>query len=184
MSIIIKGLIMKLSQEKLKELLYFDGKRFIWKVRPNPTVKKGDIAGSYNKGYRNIQIKGKYYRVHRLVWLYYYGHFPEKQLDHINGNTMDNCLLNLREVDHVENGQNRGYGCNNTSGVLGVYLCKKSMNWVAHIMIKGKTKYLGSHRTLREAAQARYDEEVKLSWLGHNSVNKMNSAYNYLIKNN
>jgi hypothetical protein len=175
---------MSLSQKELKKYLYFDGRKFIWKVRPNPTVNKGDVAGSYKKGYINIQLKGKSYRAQRLVWLYYYGYFPEKYLDHINKNTMDNRLSNLREVDHVKNGQNRGLNSNSTSGVTGVYLCYKSMNWVAHIMVKGKTKYLGSYEKFIDAVKARYAEEVKLGWLSCHSETKMGSAYNYLKREN
>ena len=44
---------------------------------------------------------------------------------------------------------------NNSSGVRGVYKNKRTDRWCAQITFKGKTKYLGSFATLREAEAAR-----------------------------
>ena len=44
---------------------------------------------------------------------------------------------------------------NNTSGVRGVYKSKKTGRWCAQITFQGKTRYLGSFETLREAKLAR-----------------------------
>lgn len=44
---------------------------------------------------------------------------------------------------------------NNSSGIRGVYKNKRTNRWCAQITFKGKTKYLGSFDTLREAQDAR-----------------------------
>ena len=44
---------------------------------------------------------------------------------------------------------------NNSSGVRGVYKNKRTGRWCAQITFQGKTKYLGSFETLREATLAR-----------------------------
>lgn len=44
---------------------------------------------------------------------------------------------------------------NNSSGVRGVYKSKKTGRWCAQITFQGKTRYLGSYDTLREARLAR-----------------------------
>lgn len=43
----------------------------------------------------------------------------------------------------------------NTSGVRGVYWNKRNFKWTAQITFKGKTHYLGSYDTIREAEEAR-----------------------------
>ena len=170
---------MELSQERVKELFSYDEKNLIWKVRTSNRIKIGAIAGNYNHGYREINVDGKRYYAHRLVWLYHYGYLPKEHLDHINGNTQDNRIENLRIVDPQGNARNCGMSCNNVSGVKGVYL-NKSQNWVANIVINGKTKYLGSYKNFDDAVRARYLEEVRLGWLGCNSASNMGSAYSYL----
>ena len=44
---------------------------------------------------------------------------------------------------------------NNSSGVRGVYKNKRTGRWCAQITFRGKTRYLGSYETLREARIAR-----------------------------
>ena len=41
--------------------------------------------------------------MHRAVWAWHYGRFPDRQLDHINDNPTDNRIENLREVSGSEN---------------------------------------------------------------------------------
>ena len=66
------------------------------------------MAGTIqNTGYIAIKIDGKLYLAHRLAYLYHAGYFPELELDHINNIKTDNRLVNLREVTHWENQQNR-----------------------------------------------------------------------------
>jgi hypothetical protein len=50
-------------------------------------------TGSY--GYIQIKLAGKRYRLHRMVWLWYYGDLPPL-IDHINGSRRDNRICNLR----------------------------------------------------------------------------------------
>ncbi len=47
----------------------------------------------------------------------------------------------------------------NTSGCTGVYCDKRTGHWIAQITFKHKTYYLGSYRTLEEAAAARQHGE-------------------------
>ena len=174
---------MELSQENLKILFSYDGKQLRWRVRPpHSRVKVGSVAGSYDRSYQRIRINGKNYFAHRLVWLYFYGQWPKTQLDHINGDTMDNRIDNLREVTTQQNQRNCGMSSGNTSGVRGVRR-KQSQNWLADITINRKTKNLGTYKSFNEAVKARYNEEVRLGWLGYDSLNNMGSAYSYLKKN-
>lgn len=106
------------SRERLKEVLSYNPRdgEFIW-ISPNKNHmdKMHKVAGTicvtksrpYSK-YINIFIDGKGYRAHRLAWLYHYGEWPEV-VDHINGDTLDNSIKNLRSVDCASNSQNHNY---------------------------------------------------------------------------
>lgn len=71
-------------------------------------VKIGDIAGSETqRGYYSIQVKNKKYYNHRIAWFLFYGKWPEKSIDHIDGDGTNNRIKNLREVEHKINASNR-----------------------------------------------------------------------------
>jgi hypothetical protein len=87
--------------------------------------------------------------------------FPEnKQVDHINGNKLDNRRENLRLCSNSENLCNRGKQKNNTSGYKGVTWNKNNKNWMAQINVLGKYIYIGSYPEKELAARA-YDEAAK-----------------------
>ena len=71
---------------------------------------------------------------------------------------------------------------NNSSGIRGVYKNKRTNRWCAQITFKGKTKYLGSFDTLREAQAAREQgeeifEEFLASYDAENGISgKVESA--------
>lgn len=87
---------------------------------------------------------------------------PGFEVDHINGDALDNRRSNLRICSHLENSRNRRLSKNSTTGFKGVSL-KKGYNrkkYLAHIQICGKRKYIGYFMTPQEAARA-YDFEAK-----------------------
>lgn len=87
---------------------------------------------------------------HRLAWLYMTGEWPRQEIDHIDGDRANNKWLNLRDVDHATNMQNRRVAqSNNVGGFLGVSRRAESI----HIAYVG-TKYIGSFRTPEEAHAA------------------------------
>jgi len=77
------------------------------------------------------------------------------QVDHFNNKTLDNTDANLRIVSRSGNQQNRARNQrNNTSGARGVSWNKKSQNWVAAVVLQGKTKTIGRYDTVEEADKA------------------------------
>jgi len=65
------------------------------------------------------------------------------EVDHRNGQGLDNQRHNLRFVTHRQNQQNRRNGKKKTSQYSGVYWHKASEKWMARIQINGKENYLG-----------------------------------------
>ena len=129
------------------------GKLF-WLVHGGRRREPGDEAGRADQrsGYINVGYKGKSYRAHRIAWYLYTGEDPGAMwIDHINGNPLDNRIVNLRKCHQPENRCNSRAKANSTSGLKGVYWCKKSKKWRAQITKNKKVYKLGSYDDPQEA---------------------------------
>lgn len=144
-----------LTAERLKELLEYDENtgKFTWISVNSNRVKIGDIAGTVNNhGYRVTTVDGKKNQEHRLVWLYTYGNFPDKFIDHIDGDRANNLLSNLRECSIIENARNVKIMDTNTSGFKGVSYSERDGTYSAYLTSGGKCKNLGARSTPEEAS--------------------------------
>ena len=118
-----------------------------------------------NNGYLRINLAGRMYLVHRIVWLWVNGSWPTGEIDHINGCRTDNRIANLREVAHAENARNAARPSTNTSGVIGVSYDARDGLWHAYIGVGiGRRKSLGYFRTKAEACAARQAGERLLGY--------------------
>ncbi len=146
-----------LTIERLRELLAYDAETgvFTWAIDRGDCYKAGSIAGSVDfQGYRVIQMDGKKHKAHRLAWLYVHGHWPDPQVDHINGIRTDNRIVNLRIVSNAENQQNqRKAHRSSSSGLLGAYKHPDG-KWMASIKVGGKQRHIGLFHTAQEAHEA------------------------------
>ena len=85
-----------------------------------------------------------------------------KQIDHRDGNGLNNTRENLRIVSHSENQRNKKSYKNNSSGYKGVD--KPGSRWRARVHHEGNEIHIGYHDTAEDAARA-YDAKIKeLSW--------------------
>jgi hypothetical protein len=80
---------------------------------------------------------------------------PKVQVDHEDGNGLNNQRYNMRVATPVQNGSNRRTGSNNTSGYKGVNWCGD--RWRSRICVAGNRIELGYFDDPTEAATA-YDE--------------------------
>jgi len=106
------------------------------------------------------------YLEHRVVWAIHYGSdIPEGfQIDHINGDTCDNRIINLRLADNVDNARNTSIRSNSTSGVIGVNFVKQQQKWKARIKVRGTSIHLGLFTRKEDAIEARKKAEIEYSF--------------------
>lgn len=152
-----------LDVERLKERLSYNPEtgEFVWRISYG-SAKAGSMAGHIsNKGYRRIPVNKKHYQSHQLAWLYVHGEFPEHEIDHINGDKLDNRTINLRSVTRKENGRNVRIPTHNTSGIMGVRWNKLEQKWKAYIKVNGINKGVGTFFDKFDAICARKSAEVK-----------------------
>jgi hypothetical protein len=126
---------MLLSQELVQNLFDYQNGQLIWKNPHRPSrAKVGKQAGTISNttGYRQVSVKSKTYMEHRIVFLWHHGFLPVN-VDHINGNRLDNRINNLRAATVNQNRYNALPKRNNTSGVRGVSWSKSSKKWCAAV---------------------------------------------------
>jgi len=95
-----------------------------------------------DKKYLATKIAGKHYCIHKLVYLWHHGEWP-KQVDHINQDSLDNRIENLRVADSCGNMQNRKLFRNNKSGAKGVVWHKRVGKWQVYVGAKRVIKHIG-----------------------------------------
>lgn len=158
-----------LTFERANELFRYEpssGKLF-WKKTTTNRVKVGDEAGSFCKstGYINIKVDNEWYTLHRIAILLATGIYDKTvQVDHVDHDRGNNRLSNLRVVSHAENMRNQSLRNTNKTGVTGVcvrYTRKGTKRYTATIVVDYKPIFLGNYDTLKEAASARAEAEIK-----------------------
>jgi len=132
---------------------YGEGKLY-WKISPAYNVKVGKSAGNKTgAGYWQVCYKGKFYKLHRVIWEMHNGPIPDNlEIDHIDRNAENNLISNLRLASRVRNAYNRNVMSNNKLGVKGVSVSGKK--FVAYINVNRKTVNLGYYDSVEEASAA------------------------------
>jgi len=117
----------------------------------------GPVSNDNGDGYSRVVFAGCRVYLHRLVWLLHYGEWPKGQIDHIDGNRLNNAITNLRDVPHEINAQNehRARKNNHSTGVLGVSYVPSRKKYEANITVSGQKVHLGRFDTV-ERAQIAY----------------------------
>jgi len=163
-----------ITQKYLKECFDYNPETgaLIWKQRPKKHFKRntmnkrlvGKPAGAIEKTKHNEYLKtrliGKSFWVHRLIWIMKTGEMPN-EIDHVDGNGLNNKWTNLRNVDGLENSKNLPLNKLNTSGLMGVSFSKSRSKFEAYISINNKKINLGRHNCFFQACCARKSAEHK-----------------------
>jgi len=110
-----------ITQERLIELFNYRDGNLYWAVSPNPRIKIGSITSqSVNSdGRKTVVVDKKRYLLSRIIFLRQKGYLPDF-IDHIDGNSLNNKVNNLREVSQMINAKNTSRTCKSNTGVTGV----------------------------------------------------------------
>lgn len=147
----------------------------------NRNFKDGRYTVVVNKnnsaeGYCQVMCNKKTILYHNILWILSTGEdIPEGyEIDHINGNKIDNRLENLRLVTHRINQQNRKEHRN--GNLCGSWLQKKTNKYKALIQIGNNKIHLGYFDTAEEA------HEVYCIACKHTEEYVDNSSFRELVK--
>lgn len=165
----------QLPHEELTEYLHYnpDTGVFTNRMWRGGSARKGKQAGHTHMGrWLRIKINGREFMAHRLAWFYVHRRWPEKEIDHIDGNGFNNSIKNLRQA-------NRNVNCSNLqkhrnghlSGVRKAQY-KTKTSWIANIWAAGQVVRIGSFDTQAKAYKA-YCKVYK-EWNGHLPAAELN----------
>jgi hypothetical protein len=144
---------MQITQKLVNELFnYIDGKIY-WKKKTSPYSNDviGKESGYIDKGYKLVKINNYPYSVHNIIFLIHRGYLPEI-VDHIDENTLNNRIDNLRPASKSQNNWNAKKRKDNSSGIKGVSLFKGK--WTARCQVNEVQHFLGNFIDISEAEQA------------------------------
>ena len=121
------------------------------------------MKSEHRKGYacRSVRVGGKKMIVMMHRQIMGLGWDTSIQVDHIDGNGLDNRRSNLRKCNNSQNHMNQRPVKNNTSGCMGVYFDKRHNHYDVFINVDRKRFYGGCFRTFEEAKQARIEMEIE-----------------------
>lgn len=183
----IQNEYLSLSVDTLKELLTYDDKTGLiyYKERtPEHFKSESKVEGALKRfnihkagklitykstnGYVmfSLTIKGVRSRGllgHRVAYLMHHGYIDSsKQIDHINGDRLDNRIENLRLVTCQENLFNLKNKKKGKSESIGVCYKKDKNKYEANICFNYKQIYIGYYNTEKEAREAYLQKKEEL----------------------
>jgi len=139
-----------------------------WRDPPkNHAEKAGRGAGYINVGapgkktYWQVRAFSQTFKRSRVIFAMAHGRWPEPALDHIDGDSLNDALSNLRECTLSQNGANQRRDAREavTGLPMGVYRTRQG-RFMARMTCRGRTRNLGTFATT-EAALAAYQVAKK-----------------------
>lgn len=130
----------------------------MWKVRgPGRTVGK-PLGSLTAQGYLQVKVDNVIYPIHRVIWFYVHGVWPEHQLDHMDGCKTNNAIANLRDCTAAQNSARRKVRKPEKAPSRGVF--PHGPGFVARLHHKGVRHYLG-YFSNADDARAAYAAKAK-----------------------
>jgi hypothetical protein len=163
-------------RDRLRELFRYEPKtgKLFWRKRPrmmfdtvdaykgwNARFAEQEAFTYVNKGYRRGTLFRQSVYAHQVIWKMMAG-IDVAEIDHIDGNRLNNAWNNLRLAPPGTNQRNSAKRVDNVSGQMGVV--KRGERWIAQVGHQGTTKHIGIYNTKEEAVAARKAAEIMLGF--------------------
>lgn len=136
------------------EMIASNGFKFLVDEEDVGKVSQYFIRGAkHERGYVRIMAKvgEKQTNISRIIM----DAPPDKFVDHINGDPLDNRKANLRLCTNAQNLWNQKTHRNSKSGTIGVYWRKDNSNWAVEIKANGKKYKRSGFKSIEEARACR-----------------------------
>jgi hypothetical protein len=180
----MKIAMLEIPIDVLKALIFIDEStgNIYWKERSDHFFKSKkrsakSNASAWNKVYKNKlafnfitrsgylkgTLFGRKFYAHRVVYAYFNNVWPV-QIDHIDGNKLNNKLSNLRNVDQSTNSKNLPKSKSNTTGFTGVHFDNRRKKFIAKLMVNKRSIHIGEFTSLDEAISARKNANINYSF--------------------
>jgi hypothetical protein len=141
--------------QRERHLIYEDGKLYLDKFGKRSELKA--MSSCNGRRYLTFSEFGKTKYVHRAIYELHHGSIPPGMvIDHINRNTLDNRIENLRLVSHAQNLQNQKMRTDNTVGVKNVTYSVRMKRYcfVRKVNDKRVSKYFANKSQALEYARS------------------------------
>lgn len=152
-----------ISAAEARRLLDYDASTGALTWKPRPEIKQIDRVWNLRYAGRRagfdwmgryvlISLFKKRYYGHRIAFLLMMGRFPDDEIDHIDGNGLNNAWDNLREATRSQNNCNKASSkrSGNITGLKGVRIDRNG-RYFAQIQYLGKHEVIGGFDTAEEA---------------------------------
>ncbi len=173
---------MKPTQAHVKRLFNYDYKTGI--VTRKLFMRGGgainSVVGNINThGYLQVSVNYHTYHLHQIIWLWWFGAWPENEIGHKDRVKTHNWISNLEDIAHSCNMKNVPTREGNKSRVRGVVLHKATQRWRAFVTIHGRYYHLYDGKDIVEAICHRLSAEQCLNW---SNCDSSSPAYKYVQK--
>lgn len=146
-----------------------DGRLF-WKHRPREHFGRDRIYRAFNTRFSakesgscrwnvnafrvSVHVLGVHIYRSSVIWAFHNNRWPDGEIDHKDGNTLNDAIGNLRHATKSQNQGNRRLSRNSSTGHKGVYKAATPGKWIAKIGFHGKKRHLGTFDSRELACEA------------------------------
>ena len=141
----------KPSPEEVKKFFEYD--KDTGDILHKGTLYNATISSKRSHStYKQVYAAGVLVPATHIAFVLVTGRWPDKFIDHIDGDGENNKWSNLREAERWQNMANQRLNIKNSSGYKGVHMSHGK--WQARIQVQGKRMHLGYFATKEEASGA------------------------------
>lgn len=138
--------------------------------KANRSKKPGDLAGTkrsprVGRSVWTVRVGNRKIDAHRVVYALVTGDRDMEgyEIDHINGDSLDNRIENLRKVTTLINCRNKSGSSWASSGVRGVYLCTGGKRYAASVS-ESPGKVMLKYFRISKFGNAELAKQAAIEW--------------------